>query len=279
MSETNQLLAAVLHEFGIQVSFSQLLLCFALLMARVLPVIILTPFLGGETVPSEVKLGLGVMLGGVLFPAMAAQMKSVPISALIFIALMLKELFLGLTLSLIVGMVFDAAQTAGNLVDTMSGTNQAQLMVPQLGTQVSLFSNLQLQLSTVIFLTLGGHHVVIQTLGESLDQIPLNAFPGFHGGLARWEFYDTVLRVFGDLVRIALALASPVLLATFLTDLALGMINRVAPQVQVFFVSMQIKPAVTILIMFTSIHLILGRVVSEFGTMFHWVQRALWLLQ
>jgi flagellar biosynthetic protein FliR len=279
MSETNQLLAALLHEFGIQVSFSQLLLCFALLMARVLPVIILTPFLGGETVPSEVKLGLGVMLGGVLFPAMAAQMKSVPISALIFIALMLKELFIGLTLSLIVGMVFDAAQVAGNLVDTMSGTNQAQLMVPQLGTQVSLFANLQLQLATVIFLTLGGHHIVIQTLGESLTQIPLNAFPTFHGGLARWEFYDTVLRVFGDLIRIALALASPVLLATFLTDLALGMINRVAPQVQVFFVSMQIKPAVTILIMFTSIHLILGRVVTEFGTMFHWVQKALWLLQ
>jgi flagellar biosynthetic protein FliR len=80
-------------------------------------------------------------------------------------------------------------------------------------------------------------------------------------------------------MRIALALsASPVLLATFLTDLALGMINRVAPQVQVFFVAMQIKPAVTIVIMFTAIHLILNRIVDEFGVMFQWLSASLSLL-
>jgi flagellar biosynthetic protein FliR len=80
------------------------------------------------------------------------------------------------------------------------------------------------------------------------------------------------------MLRIALALSSPVLLATFLTDLALGMINRVAPQVQVFFVAMQIKPAVTVLIMFSAMHLILGRTVEEFGVMFRWLGQVLRLL-
>ena len=77
---------------------------------------------------------------------------------------------------------------------------------------------------------------------------------------------------------LALAIASPVLLATFLTDLALGMINRVAPQVQVFFVAMQIKPAVTIIIMLTAMHLILNRSVEEFGVMFRWLRLAMHLL-
>lgn len=266
------------ESLGVQVDFSQLLLAFALLMTRVLPPVILTPFLGGETVPSEVKLGLGIMLGMVLFPAITYQAGQVPSSPLIFLALMLKELFIGLTLSFVVAIVFDAAQIAGNLIDTMSGTNQAQLMVPQIQQQVSLFSNLQIQLVTVVFLSLGGHHVVIQAFGESLERIPLDRFPTF--ALAgSWALFDTVLRVFGDMMRIALALASPVLLATFITDLALGMINRVAPQVQVFFVSMQIKPAVTVLIMFTSMHLILDRVVVEYGTMFKWVHQVLRLLQ
>jgi len=266
------------ESLGVQVDFSQLLLAFALLMTRVLPPVILTPFLGGETVPSEVKLGLGLMLGMVLFPAITYQAGQVPSSPLIFLALMLKELFIGLTLSFVVAIVFDAAQIAGNLIDTMSGTNQAQLMVPQIQQQVSLFSNLQIQLVTVVFLSLGGHHVVIQAFGESLERIPLDRFPTF--ALAgSWALFDTVLRVFGDMMRIALALASPVLLATFITDLALGMINRVAPQVQVFFVSMQIKPAVTVLIMFTSMHLILDRVVVEYGTMFKWVHQVLRLLQ
>jgi flagellar biosynthetic protein FliR len=277
--QTAQLIAQLRNELGIQVGFSEIMLAFALLLARVLPPIILTPFLGGESVPSEVKLGLGVMLGLVLFPAISAQVKDVPIQPMIFLALMLKELFVGLTLTLVIGMIFDAAQAAGALVDTMSGTNQAQLMVPMIGVNASLFSNLQLQLSTTLFLMLGGHHLVIQAFGESLSQIPLNAFPTFHHGAATWTFYTTVIRVFGDMVRIALALASPVLLATFLTDLALGMVNRVAPQVQVFFISMQIKPGVTIIIMFFSMHLVMDRIVLEFGTMFRWLHQLMALMR
>lgn len=274
--DANQILLQLKTELGIQTGFTQVLLAFALLLTRVLPVIILTPFLGGETVPNEVRIGLGLMIGLVLYPAIITQVQNVPISAVLFVALMLKELFLGLTMAFTVGLVFDAAQVAGNLVDTMSGTNMAQVMVPQIQQQVSLFSNLQLQLTTVVFLTLGGHHVIIQTFGESLTLIPLDQYPRFAHGM--WPFFDAVLRMFGDLLRISIALASPVLLATFLTDLALGMINRVAPQVQVYFVSMQIKPAVTILIMFTSIHLVLDRMVGEFGTMFLWLKNVLRLL-
>jgi flagellar biosynthetic protein FliR len=274
--EVQALVAQLQHEFGIQVSFTQLLLAFALLMARILPVIILTPFLGGETVPQEVKLGLGIMIGMVLYPVIIAQVRDIPISAILFIALMLKELFIGLTISFIVGMVFDAAQSAGILMDTIGGTNQATLMVPQLGTQASLFANLNVQMTATLFLSLGGHHIVIGALGDSLQMIPLDSYPRFSHGT--WAFFETIMRIFGDLVRIALALSSPVLLAAFITDLGLGMINRVAPQVQVFFISMQIKPVVTVLIVFSCIHMVLNRITGEYGVMFHWLKQALYLL-
>lgn len=270
------MLAEIRHQLGIQTDFTHVTMGMALLLARVLPVVLLTPFLGGESVPSEVKLGLGLMLGLVLFPAIVSQIQMIPISAVVFVALMLKELFMGLALSMVVGLVFESAQSAGGFIDTMSGTNQAQLMVPQIQQQTTLFSNLNLQLTTVVFLTLGGHHVVIEAFGESLAAVPLDRFPRVSGGF--WTFTDLILRVSGDMFRVAVALASPVLLATFLTDLALGMINRVAPQVQVFFVAMQIKPMVSVLIMFSAIHLILDRTVDEFGVMFVWLKKALLLL-
>lgn len=275
-AEAQELINQLRQELGIQTDFTQLLLAFSLLMARVLPVIILTPFLGGESVPQEVKLGLGVMLGMVLYPVIVGQVRDIPVSGIFFVALMLKELFIGLTIAFVVGMVFDAAQSAGTLIDTMSGTNQATLMVPMIGQQASLFSNLQLQMTITVFLSFNGHHTVIETIGDSLYLLPLDQYPHFGHGV--WPFFETALRVFGDLIRIALALASPVLLATFLVDLALGMINRVAPQVQVFFVSMQIKPAVTIMIMVTATHLILNRIHGEFGVMFQWLRRLLQLL-
>jgi len=274
--EVQALVAQLQHEFGIQVSFTQLLLAFALLMARILPVIILTPFLGGETVPQEVKLGLGIMIGMVLYPVIIAQVRDIPVYAILFVALMLKELFIGLTIAFIVGMVFDAAQSAGILMDTIGGTNQATLMVPQLGTQASLFANLNLQMTATLFLSLGGHHIVIGALGDSLQMIPLDTYPRFSHGT--WAFFETIMRIFGDLVRIALALCSPVLLAAFITDLGLGMINRVAPQVQVFFISMQIKPVVTVLIVLSCIHMVLNRVTGEYGVMFRWLKQALYLL-
>jgi flagellar biosynthetic protein FliR len=97
-------------------------------------------------------------------------------------------------------------------------------------------------------------------------------------GEGAWPFFNLILRVFDGLMRLGVALAAPALLAAVLTDLALGMINRVAPQVQVFFVAMQIKPIVTVLIMVTAIHLIIDRIIGEYGVMFRWLRRAFELL-
>ncbi len=275
-AQVQELLLTLRDELGLQTGFTQLLMAFALLMARVLPPIILTPFLGGETVPQQVKIGLAIMLGMVLYPLIVSQVRDIPISAFVFVALLLKELFIGLTLAFVINLVFDAAQAAGSLVDILGGTSQAQLMVPQLGQQTSIFGALQLQMTVVLFLSIGGHHVIITAMGESLALLPLDQYPRFSSGV--WPFFDAVLRVFGDLVRIAVSLAAPVLLASFLVDLALGMINRVAPQVQVFFVSMQIKPMVAVLITFFSIHLVLGRIVDEYGIMLRWLRYVMALL-
>jgi flagellar biosynthetic protein FliR len=149
-------------------------------------------------------------------------------------------------------------------------------MNPSIQQQVSLYADLQLQLFVTLFLTLNGHHLVIETLADSLVAIPLESFPKFSGGM--WPFFDLVMRVFGDLMKISMSLAAPVLLATFLTDFALGMINRVAPQVQVYFISMQIKPAVAVLVLFASIHLVMSRVTDEYRVMFLWVRKAIALM-
>ncbi len=260
-----EMLQQVRSELGFKTEFTVVMLTMALLLARILPMLTLTPFLGGDVVPTEVKIGTGLTLGLVMYPLLAERMKFIPVSALPFVGLMIKELFIGLCFAFIVGMVFEAAQVAGTLIDAMSGTNQAQMLVPQIGQQVSLFASLKLQLVVVLFLTLNGHHLVIAAFAESLEKIPIDQFPKFGSGV--WPFFDTMIRIFADLISVGVAFAAPVLLATFLTDLSLGMVNRVAPQVQVFFVSMQIKPLVTVMIMFIAIQVIMERVVDEYQGM------------
>src|SRR3954468_1551088 len=113
----------LLPKLGVKGNLSLVILTMALLLARLLPVIILSPFLGGEVLPTEVKIGLGVTLGGVLFPAVSEQMLRIPVSALPYMALLLKELFVGLAIAFVVDMVFEAAQVAGHVVDSVSGSS------------------------------------------------------------------------------------------------------------------------------------------------------------
>lgn len=269
-------LVDTLQEVGLKTNISLVIFTMALLACRILPVIVLSPFLGGEVVPTEVKIGLGVMLAAVMLPAVQDQMGAVPTNAIPFIALMLKELFIGLAISFVVSMVFEAAQMAGHVIDTTGGAAMAQVMVPQIGQQVTLFSSLKLQLAVVVFLTLNGHHMVITALTDSFILIPLDQMPAFSRG--SYPFFEAILRVFGELMKLALAIAAPAMLAGFLTDLALGMINRVAPQVQVFFISMSIKPVVSVLIVMLSLHLVVDRLNVEFARMLQLLRETLHLM-
>jgi flagellar biosynthesis protein FliR len=266
----------VMAELGARVNLSVTIFTMALIMCRVMPILIFSPFLGGEVVPSEMKLGLGLMVSAVLFPSVADRMDRIPLSALPYIGLLLKEVFIGLSLSYIVNVVFDAARVAGNLMDTMAGSNNAQLYVPQLGQQVSLFSSFKVQLCVVLFLSLDGHHVIIQALADSLKVVPLEGFPPFSRGV--WPFFDLLIRSFANLLKISLALAGPGMVAAFATDLAMGAINRVAPQIQVFFIAMSLKPLMSVLIIFVSIHVIAGRMQDEMVVMLRMVRQAIQLL-
>lgn len=266
-------LADALQQFGLKVNVSLTILTVALLMSRILPVIILSPFLGGEVVPTEVKIGLGVMLSIVLYPFVADRVALIPTGAFGYVLILVKELFIGICIAFIVNMVFEAARVAGTLADTLGGTAMAQLHVPQLGQTVSLFSSLKVQFAVVLFLTLHGHHIVIEALADSLRTVPLDSLPAYTGGM--WGFFDLVIKVSADLFTVGIALSAPVLVASFLTDLALGMINKVAPQIQVFFISMSIKPLVAVMMVLVALHLLTTRFTTEFNSMFRMLHDAI----
>lgn len=266
-------IAQVLTEIGAQLNLTLLILTVALLLARVLPVIILSPVLGGEAIPTELKIGLGLLLSLVLYPVVAERMSFLPVSPFPVIALLLKELFIGVCLAFIVNVVFEAARVAGTLIDLLAGTSMAQLMVPQLHAEASIWASLKFQLAVVLFLTLNGHHLVIGALADSLRDVPLDRFPAFSGGV--WPFFETILRLSANLFAVGLVLCAPALLVTLLIDVAFGMINKVAPQIQVYFVAMSIKPVVATLVVLVSLRLLAARFTDEFETMLRVLRQAL----
>lgn len=255
----------LLTELTTKTHLTLVILTVALLLARVLPLIIFSPFLGGETLPSQVKIGLGVTLAVVLYPAVAGRITHIPVTMIPYVMLMLKEVFIGLCMAFVVDLVFEAARVAGTFIDTMTGASIAQVMVPQIKQQATLFASLNFQLAVVYFIVLDGHHIVIRALADSLVALPLDQYPHFSHGF--WPLFDLLIRTSQTMLEVGVALSAPAFIASFLTDLTLGVINKVAPQIQVFFISMSIKPMVVLLLMLLALDLMLDRLHLEFGHM------------
>ena len=266
----------ILIELSQKTNFTLIILTMALLLARILPLVVVSPFLGGELVPSQVKIGLALTLAVVLFPAVSGSVHKIPLTALPYVTLLFKEIFVGLCLAFVVNLVFEAANIAGTFIDTVSGAQMGQVMVPQMKINATHFSTLYFQLSVVLFLTLGGHHIVIAALADSFKAIPIDGYPQFHLGM--WPFFDLILHTFGQMFELAMALSAPAVIASFLTDIALGFMNRVAPQIQVYFLAMQTKPMIVAIMILVAINLVLGRLRHDLGGMLHELDQAIRLL-
>jgi len=149
------------------------------------------------------------------------------------------------------------------------------VFVPQIQQQATLFADFKFQLTIVIFLLLNGHHVVLQALFLSFRDIPLDGWPHFAHGF--WPLFHMVIRMTADMLIVAVALAAPAAIATFLTDLALGLINRVVPQIQVFFISMSVKPMIVAAITLAALTVLYERFLGMFQAMLRHVQEAVFL--
>ena len=114
-----------------QYNQTRMVVIFALIMARVMAIVILVPFLGGRNAPPEVKMGIGATLTLILWPTVVANMpEGLPITPGLFIFMMLKETFVGVVIGFVAAEIFYTVEMSGQLIDLYRGANQAQLYVP-----------------------------------------------------------------------------------------------------------------------------------------------------
>ena len=172
------------------------------------------------------------------------------------VALLVKEVKIGVTIGFLAQLMMYAVQTAGALIDVQRGMDQPGLHVPQLAGNVSAMGLFQFQLALVIFLFLNGHLIYIRALADSFNRIPLFGFPHLPNPASVAEL---IAQISGQLFVIALQLGGPVLLTLFLVDVIFGAIAKIAAQVNVHNESQPIKAFIGILVLIPSIAFIFGR--------------------
>jgi flagellar biosynthetic protein FliR len=222
-------------------SLPGVLLAVGLGAARAVPVTWLVTPLGGPRLPAAARVAFGWLLAALAAPvltAAAARAGMGRAGAGVLLLVLAREVLVGFGLGLVVSFAFRAAELAGRLVDTLRGASLAEVLVPTSEERASPLGALYLLLATLVFLELGGVPRLLGALLASYDAVPLG------GGLSASGLRaaaSVVIVSSARLLEVALALAAPVVVALWLTDLALGMIARVAPQVPVYFVGLPAK--------------------------------------
>lgn len=255
----------VLALLGEKLNYTQELLMVALILGRTMPMIMLTPFLGGQVMPPEIKMGLGLLLTILVWPiASTALSGAVPFTAVGFFFLIMKEVFIGMIIGFVNAQIFYAMDMAGRLIDTVRGTSMSEVMVPHSKQRATPTGSMYYQLLLVIFFALGGHHVFLEGYFMSFARIPINEVLAMGVGLA--PFSDYMIRLTSSILVVAVTLAAPVIAATFITDVVFGILNRVAPQLNAYFMSMPVKALGGIMIIFISF----GAIVANFEVYAEW---------
>ena len=270
MEEFLRLLETVLQTFEVGQSPQAFLVLVGLAFARMISFLIVVPFFGGAAVPARVKVATATAFVVILYPALAAGLPAggapLGFGPLGFMALLAKEAFVGFTLGFVASLVFEAIQVAGRVVDFQRGSTMAEMFAPQLQTRVSETGQFKLQFAIVLFLAIGAHHFFISSLLRSFELIPAMSFPKLAAG---WTpAAEFITRLTGGVISIGVQLAAPAMIALLLTDLFFGIVNRVAPQINVFFLSLPVKMAVGLFVLLLALPLYQERYIYYFKEAF-----------
>lgn len=213
---------------------------FFLAFTRIMAIIIHVPVLGGQNIPSQVRIGLGFVLAMVLIPWQPLPEEATSIGFISYGLSIGKEIFIGTLIGYSADLAFGAIQMAGGAMGLGSGFESSRIFNPAMGDSGSAFDQIFVMTATMVFLMINGHHLVITAIQKTFEIMPINGALPFNG-LAK------IMSTTSTFIVAGIHLALPVMAALILADLTLGLLARVAPQVQVYFLGLPVKVVVSLL--------------------------------
>ena len=223
---------------------SDKIIIFFLVIVRISGLFIMAPVLSDKAIPKLIKVGLVVMFGLLITstipnPEIFQEVKSNwQLAGLVF-----NEILIGFILGLIFRLIFYGVLLAGTIVGYQIGFMFAQVFDQTNQTQVSIIGRFWYILALLFFITINGHHLIINGLVESFTVIPPGNFQ------MTGEIGEMMIKYSAYIFVIAFKIAAPIIITLYLTDIALGSISKTMPTMNVFFVGMPIKIAVGLVVM------------------------------
>lgn len=209
---------------------------FLLMLTRCSGIFMIAPFFGSLNIPVTIRAAAAFAFTLVLFPVVdGLGTVAAPPAVWAFAGSVLAELFIGWLIGFVAYVCFSAIHMAGKVMDMQVGFAVVNVMDPTSGQQIPLIGSLLYNLGIIVFLVTNGHHVIITALAESFRMVPLAAMqPNLSLTMLLVDFTNGIFVT-------GMKIAMPVTFAILLVNVALGILARTMPQMNIFVVGIPLQ--------------------------------------
>ena len=208
---------------------------FLLVMTRLIGLVMLMPGLGDQSIPARIRVSLGVVLSLVVFGAVRNEIPPIPATAFGLAGLLLHEALVGILIALVARIFMAATHTAGTIIAFQTGLAAAQSFDPTQGSQGAIIGTFMTLMSITLVMVTDTHHLMILGMVSSYDLFGATEAINFT------DFARIVTHYVGLSFEVGLKLSAPFILYGIIYNVALGLIARMMPQFQVFFIGMPLN--------------------------------------
>jgi len=219
------------------VEFSQsAVFSFFLVFCRIGTPMMFIPAIGEAFVMMRVRVMFALMLSIMMTPVLSKFLPSIPISFLGIALLVAEEFMIGVILGLIIKLVMSSLHVAGMTISFMSGLASAMLFDPSQGAQGSIFGNFMALVGTALIVTTNLHHIFFIGIMESYHSFPVNSLAANYD-----SYFYLIIRVTSEAFNVGIKMASPFLVVGIVFYLGSGILSRLMPQLQIFFILLPVQ--------------------------------------
>ena len=221
---------------------------FVLVVFRLAGMALFAPLFGSAKIPKRVRVPLILVMALGMTPGVPRP-SGLPDSPWQLAMGIGSEMAFGLAMGTIMSFVFIACQWAGEIIGQQMGFNLSEVFDPQFGQQGSLIGDAYFMLTLVVFLIVGGHRVMLGGVFASFKILPLLSV-GINQSLL-----NVITRLFMSSTVLAITLAAPMLIATLVVDLVLGLVGKTMPQMNIMATGVSLRTVVGLLVVFLGLNL------------------------
>ncbi|MEE2526173.1 flagellar biosynthetic protein FliR [Hyphobacterium sp. HN65] len=204
----------------------------ALIFARLGAILMLLPGFGEGSIPPRIRLSFALLFALALGPMLASQLPAIPEQPMHIAGLIITEALIGLMIGAVSRMFLMSASVAGQVIGQQSGLAMAQFFDPSAGQQGALMATFLNITFILLLMVTNTHHLLLQAAQNSYMLFPIGE-PPLISDAAQWA-----LGAFVDAFMIGVQMASPLIVFGLVFYFGLGILSRLMPQAQIFFIAM-----------------------------------------